>query len=169
MVSVQAPGDVSSNAVLAQAADAMESENFDGAVFVLKQALDKKPAGRIARLMQQMLEEAETALEKQTYLREASREYAPIVELVKRTATRALGCAEFAEFRQQYPDYDPQNVTAVCAQQARSAPKPRVSRVVELLLPFEWVEIPAGRVELEDGHGVFDVPTLSLTSRCPAP
>jgi hypothetical protein len=91
----------------------MESENFDGAVFVLKQALDKKPAGRIARLMQQMLEEAETALEKQTYLREASREYAPIVELVKRTATRALGCAEFAEFRQQYPDYDPQNVTAI--------------------------------------------------------
>jgi len=35
---------------------------------------------------------------------------------------------------------------------------------VRSILPpsFEWVEIPAGRVELEDGHGVFDVPAFQI-------
>ncbi|MBN1965580.1 MAG: SUMF1/EgtB/PvdO family nonheme iron enzyme [Anaerolineae bacterium] len=42
-------------------------------------------------------------------------------------------------------------------------PKPRVLRVPDLLPPpFAWIEIPAGRVEIEDGHGAFDVPAFMI-------
>lgn len=135
------PPDVSPNAALTQAADAMETEQFDSAVFILKQALDQHPAGRVQRMMQHMLEDAETALEKQAYLREASREYAPIWELVRRAATCDLGCDEFADFRQQFPDYDPENIAAICAD--REASCLDGARVLDLLPPpFAWIKIP---------------------------
>lgn len=153
------------NIALAKAADAMEAENFDAAVFMLKEALDKKPTGRWLRIFQNTLAEAEAALERQAYLREAEREYEPIREAVKRRATRAFGCAEFADFRQQFPDYDPDNVADVCAKLKRTSlpvvqtqeraappPTPQPTKLAKpdflptgiLPAPFEWIEIPAG-------------------------
>ena len=167
----QPPVDVSPNTALAQAADAMEAEQFDNAVFILKQALDKKPKGRIERILKHMLGEAEEALERQMYLREASRDYAPIVELVNRAATRELGCAEFADFKQQFPDYDPENVASICTEikqtktQTPAKPTPTRSvrsRVLDLLPePFAWIDIPAGRVDIKK-HGEFDVAAFQI-------
>lgn len=126
-------------------------------------ALEQIREGRIEHIMWPMLEEEETAPDQQTYTREASREYAPIVELVKQLTTRDLGCAAFAEFRQQYPDYDPEDIAAICEKRSLDRPKARHLRVSDLLpLPFEWVDIPAGRVELEGGHGAFDVPAFQI-------
>ena len=118
---------ISPNAALTEAADAMENEQFDTAVFILKQALSQNPGGRVARILRTMLQDAETALEKQTSLREAAREYAPILELTNRAATRTLGCAEFAEFQQQFPGYDPDNIAAICAEAERSKPRSHVT------------------------------------------
>jgi len=43
---------------------------------------------------------------------------------------------------------------------AQQAARPRV---VDLLPPpFEWIDIPAGRVELEGGRGAFDVPAFMI-------
>ncbi|MBN2471217.1 MAG: SUMF1/EgtB/PvdO family nonheme iron enzyme [Anaerolineae bacterium] len=131
-----APGDVSPNMALTQAADAMEDENFDGAVFILKRALEKKPSGRIKRILEQMLKDAETALEKQAYLRDANREYAPIVDLVKRASTRNLGCQEFADFQRQYPDYDPENVSSICAKEKQKSLQSDLLRLVEKRLVY---------------------------------
>lgn len=45
-------------------------------------------------------------------------------------------------------------------------PAPRTQRIVRasdiLPPPFEWIDIPAGRVELEDGHGWFDVTAFAI-------
>ncbi len=173
------PADIAPNLAVAQAADAMEAENFDDAVFVIKQALDKKPKGRMGRILQAMLGEAETALEQQAYLREAEREYAPIAELVKRSATRKLGCAEFADFQQQFPDYDPDNIVATCAEPVAPpvSPCPEEEGANQILVevraivppppfilppPFKWIEIPTGQVEIKDGYGIFDVPAFLI-------
>jgi hypothetical protein len=99
---------------IGEAADAMEAGDFDKAVFILKQEQAKNPQGRTARILDSMLKEAEQALERQAFLREVQREYAPIVELVKRESTRQLGCEEFADFRKDYPNYDPENLSKLC-------------------------------------------------------
>jgi formylglycine-generating enzyme required for sulfatase activity/outer membrane protein assembly factor BamD (BamD/ComL family) len=108
------PHDISPNEALVQAADALDVENYDAAVFVLKQAMAQYPTGRVARLLQSMLAEAEQALEYQAYLRTAAREYEPIRELVKRRATRTLGCQEFQRFVKDFPDYDPDGIRDIC-------------------------------------------------------
>jgi formylglycine-generating enzyme required for sulfatase activity len=139
------PADPSPGDALGKAADAMEAGDFDNAVFIIKQALDQKPKGRIARMLKAMLPDAERELEAQIYRREAAREYAPILELVKRAATRKLGCTEFRAFREDFPDYDPDNIAEMC--QGVLAP-PR-SRTLDLMPdPFAWIDIPAGRVQL---------------------
>ena len=58
-----------------------------------------------------------------------------------------MGCAEFFEFQQDFPDYDPDGVADTCA--AATSPSPGVAvgrggRGVRDVLPapFEWIEIP---------------------------
>lgn len=152
---------------IGQAADAMESEHYDNAVFILKSALEKAPDGRNARILQNMLREAEAALERQTYLREAAREYAPLVELASRASTRSLACEEFVDFQRQFPDYDPEKLADTCAK--ISPPPPTRSRVYEILpAPFDWIDIPAGKVTLENkkdfygGGQTFEVPAFAI-------
>jgi hypothetical protein len=48
--------------------------------------------------------------------------------------------------------YDPDNFGP------RVKPKPRF----ELPAPFAWVDIPAGKVTIENGHGTFDVPAFKI-------
>lgn len=149
----------SPNQAIARAADAMDAEDFDNAVFIIKQALEQRPKGRAARLLQTLLADAEQALARQTYLREAAREYAPIRELVNRAATRALGCEEWQAFRQDFPDYDPDNVAAKCAS---LPPAPARSRSLDLMpAPFAWIEIPGGQGTLETDHAgvTLSIPT----------
>ena len=151
---------------LAEAADAMEGENFDNAVFVIKQALEEKPVGRIGRMLKALLKEAETALERQTYLREAEREYTPIRHLVERDATRKIGCAEFQEFQQDFPDYDPDNIADQCAEIVAPEPDSPLdtpstsSKVLEILPPpFDWIEIP------KKGYSIAKYPVTNAQYR----
>src|SRR5690606_31596297 len=128
-----------------QAADAMEAGDFDKAVFILKQAQEKAPHGRNARLIERMLGEAETELERQVYLREAEREYAPIAELVKRERTRLLGCEEFSEFKKEFPDYDPENLGELCKRVKIAKPARKESNDA-----MAWLEGLASRQAIKD-------------------
>jgi formylglycine-generating enzyme required for sulfatase activity len=149
--SESAPKTSSPNQALADTADAMDAKDFDKAVFILKQALTQKPEGRTLRLLENLLKEAETALEEKAYLREAEREYAPILELTKRASTRAMACEEFAAFQRDFPDYDPENIATICQQlssttqhQIKTPPatKTRPSSLNLMPKPFAWIEIP---------------------------
>lgn len=156
-----------------EAAMAMETKNFDQAVFTLKQVQQQKLSDRDTRIITRMLEEAEKELEQQVNLLKAERGYAPIVELVTRKSTRRIGCQEFDEFRKEFPDYDPKDLAKICSDEAvgRSTKRraknsgnnaagterqastvniaaPDLSKI--LPAPFEWCWIPAGKVTLTE-------------------
>jgi formylglycine-generating enzyme required for sulfatase activity len=118
-------------------ADAMESADYDRAVFLLKHAQATGYESKFIAI-EVMLAEAESALEKQAYLREAEREYRPIVALVTRARTRELGMKAFEKFRTHFPDYDPDGVASICT---------------TILLPMlEWCAVPSGEVTIDHEH-----------------
>ncbi|HEX2906567.1 MAG TPA: SUMF1/EgtB/PvdO family nonheme iron enzyme, partial [Phototrophicaceae bacterium] len=129
---------------------ALEAGNFDQAVFLLKQFKESGYASRFIDL-EAILHEAEDALEHQAYLREAEREYRPIVSLVQRTRTRHLGLQAFAGFHKQFPDYDPENLLEYCE--------------FTTLYALEWCCIPAGKVTLrrEVGNTTHSVSTFCIS------
>ena len=128
--------DVHSPNFIDEVAEAMDNDKYDRAVFLLKSAKDNGFESRFINL-DDVLREAEEALKRQSYLRDAEREYAPILTLSKHKSTRKLACEAFQLFRKQYPDYDPDNMGALCA---------------TVLFPMlEWVEIPAGETTLKYG------------------
>lgn len=96
------------------AADAMDADNYDSAVYILKQAQQTINDSDVLSIIAKMLETAEQGLERQAYLRDASRKYAPILELVKRESTRVLGCLEFADFQREFHGYDPEQLDQLC-------------------------------------------------------
>lgn len=137
--------------VVRSAAEAMETGKFDEAVFLLKQAQENGHHSRFIDLSV-LLHEAEIALEKQTYLREAEREYKPISELVKRGATRRLGCQAFQAFRKDFPDYDPDNLARFCMPdelEDMRFPAPTSEFSLPLL---EWCEVPEGLLYFPKGN-----------------
>jgi len=144
--------------VISVAAAAMENGQFDQAVFLLKQAKENGFTSRFINL-DALLGEAETALERISYLREAEREYKQIVELVKHSRTRKLGLEAFEAFKKDFPDYDPDGLSGTHSPPANnmiesivpaSDAKPKSSFAMSLL---EWCEIPEGSVSIEIGDG----------------
>jgi sulfatase-modifying factor enzyme 1/TIR domain-containing protein len=131
------PPDVDEVALIDEAAAALDEGNFDRAVFLLKRASENGYASRFIDL-QTLLDEAEAALERQAYLREAEREYKTIMALVKYQRTFKAGCVAFLAFRETFPDFDPDNLAALCL--AEAAPI------------IEWCAIPAGEVIFERGQ-----------------
>ena len=123
---------------LAKAADAMDAGNYDDAVYLLKQVQSSEQTLRFINLSE-LLDDAESALERQTMLREAEREYKPIAELIKRRATRKVGCAAFEKFRSLYPEYDPDDLKKYCntVQPENTLNLPRL----------EWVAIESGMLQ----------------------
>lgn len=116
-----------------EATEAIRSEEFDRAVYLLRMAVERKlddPTG----LVKMMLQHAEEKLAKQAYLRAAARDYEAIGAFLKRADTRNLGIEAFVKFRQQYPDYDPDNIGELVA--------------TELLPNLAWCDVPAGEVTL---------------------
>lgn len=146
---------------ISAATAAMAKGQFDHAVFLLKRA---RASGHTSRFINidAVLAEAEAGLQRQTYLREAAREYEQIVHLVKLDRTHKVGCEAFQAFHKHYPDYDPENVAALCAQQPQAqeqtqpaalslpvrppeaVPQPPPDTKLPLL---EWCDIPAGAIE----------------------
>lgn len=138
------------------AADAMENGDYGAAIDIIHEALESGPSGRLQRMLQAMLEEAESHRVEED---EAAREYAPIRELVQRPATRELGLREFRLFQQDFPDYDPDNIAAFLPRRRHNlvaipmisplmnqvVPKTNAHIVREIIgAPFDWCEIPAG-------------------------
>ncbi|MCL4250054.1 MAG: formylglycine-generating enzyme family protein [Anaerolineae bacterium] len=142
-------------AVIGKAAEAMEAGDYDGAVFLLRRALETGYRSRFIDL-NGLLNEAEAALERQTRQREIEREYQTIAELVKRRRTRAHGCHALAAFRKAVPDYDPENLYELCAdvqaaQAVRPESLPRIASKPRFSLPLlEWCSISGGNVILSD-------------------
>ncbi|MAS34537.1 MAG: hypothetical protein CL610_11050 [Anaerolineaceae bacterium] len=141
---------------ISEAAQALDGEEYDRAVFLLKQA---KASGYKSRYidLDAMLNEAEDALEMQAYQREAEREYMPIAALVKHDRTRKLGCQAFRAFHNTFPDYDPDNLVSICM--PLRAPQ------------LEWVSVPAGHVKLKrNGRskthyvGAFEIAKYPVTN-----
>ncbi|MBI5669305.1 MAG: SUMF1/EgtB/PvdO family nonheme iron enzyme [Chloroflexi bacterium] len=150
--------------VIRIAANAMENGQYDQAVFLLRQAKANGFKSRFINL-DALLQEAETALERQTYLIEAEREYRQIAELLKHKRTNRLGWEAFEAFRRDFPDYDPDKLAEKYGTKAFAAAAAPVSRppAMTLTLPeppaladvftlplLEWCNIPAGVVELLD-------------------
>lgn len=137
--------------IVRSAAEAMENAQFDEAVFLLKQAQENGHHSRFIDLSV-LLQEAEIALEKQTYLREAERDYKPIAELVKRKATRRLGCQALIAFRADFPDYDPENLARFCiSDETGDSTLPKTLSKFTLPL-LEWCEIPEGMLHFPKGQ-----------------
>lgn len=107
------PPVITNSKIVGQAAAAMENGQFDQAVYLLRQA---KEAGFQSQFIKidDLLRVAESALERQTYLREAEREYRQISDLVRHQFTREWGCKAFQDFRVAYPEYDPDGIATVC-------------------------------------------------------
>lgn len=114
-----------------EVATALDCGEFDRAVYLLKQARD---AGQLSRFIDisVVMREAEEALERQAYLREAEREYRSIAAMMKHERTRKMGCRAFQAFRESFPDYDPDNLAPLCAS--------------SFLPMLEWCDVPAGKV-----------------------
>lgn len=141
--------------VISRAAAAMEKGEFDQAVFVLRQAKARGYKSRFINL-ESFLTEAEMALERQTYLREAERDYRQIAELVKHKRTFKLGCEAFEAFARDFPDYDPDGLAAQCARDEHKPPATSIATLHVLkraAIPgIEWCEIPKGGVKVQDGE-----------------
>ena len=135
--------------LVAEAAEAMETQNYDQAVFLLKKAQASQHQSRFIRL-DVLLQKAEHGLERQTFERRADREYRPIAELVKRPATRSEGCEAFQAFQYEFPDYDPDNLWRHCQ---GAYPTEYVEYVdTRFSLPLlEWCAVPEGLLLL-DSH-----------------
>jgi formylglycine-generating enzyme required for sulfatase activity len=136
---------------IAEAALALENNQFDRAVFLLKQAREKGYTSRFIDI-DALLHEAEMELERQAYMREAEREYKQIASLVKRRRTQNLGCEAFQAFRRDFPEYDPDKLSAICDAYGASAVSVRqqIPQRPTFALPLlEWCEIPAGMVMYE--------------------
>jgi hypothetical protein len=115
--------------------EAYQKGEFEKAVRLLRQVKDSGFESAYVRL-DNLLAEAEVALDRQAYIRHAEREYAPISKLVRLKQTRVLGCEAFHRFRRDFPDYDPDDLGTIC-----------VSFDLPLL---EWCTVPAGYVLVEN-------------------
>lgn len=139
--------------VIGAAVDALANEDFDNAVYLLERLHEDEPEeSTTSRIVKVLLRDASESLTRKSYLRDAEREYLPIVEVISRELTRELGCREFGEFRRKFPNYDPQNLTQICANAHRLELIP--PDLLSLLpAPFAWCEVLPGKVTLHPGTG----------------
>ena len=160
-------------AMLADIEALMDAGNFDQAAFLLKDLREKPNLPRvILNAIPPLLHEAEQQLEWQAYIKEAERDYRPLVALVKGKRTQAAGCEGLQEFLARFPDYDPDNLAEIYEQAAIAKTPPPAPAIIKptpkiidvrktLPTPFEWCEIPAGKVTLETGH-TFEVTAFQM-------
>lgn len=146
-----APPRVNLDAAISKAVMSMESRQFDNAVFLLKQAKAQGFKSKFTDI-DAVLKEAEAGLERQTFLREANREYQHIRALMNYEGTRGLGCEGLKAFMKAFPNYDPDKLAQKCLKTKDLAPGgskaivgPKTPDTLNMPL-MEWLEIPAGRV-----------------------
>jgi formylglycine-generating enzyme required for sulfatase activity len=143
------PPRVNLDAAISKAVMSMENEQFDNAVFLLKQSKAQGFKSKFTDI-DAVLKEAEAGLERQTFLREADREYQHIRALMNYEGTRNLGCEALKNFSKAFPNYDPDKLGDKCGDKVKSqgtSNPPGNTKPGTFDLPLlEWIEIPAGRV-----------------------
>jgi len=149
--------------LIGKAADAMERERFDQAVFLIKNVREQNI--RLPHIdLDRLLEEAETALNEQARLKEIDLEYKTIAELIRRQRTRSVGCQALQSFLRSNPTYDPKGLSKLCniptppsnpsaqptlpptpidvvKETVQKVPAPTKKRTMPLL---EWLPVSAG-------------------------
>ena len=111
------------SALIADALRAMEDDEFERAIALLRQAKDKGYESRFVRV-DELLRLAQNAMSERKNARDAAREYQHIVALFNFETTREIACDALAEFQREFGDYDPQHLRRHCPQIADAAPKP---------------------------------------------
>src|SRR5690606_27779390 len=156
------PPAYNSHSVISIASAAMERGQYDKAVYVLRRAKEQGYTSKFINI-DSILREAETGLERQSWLREADREYRQIADLVRHKRTRDLGREAFLAFQKDYPDYDPECLAALCNDSVNSHTASAIlpERIMSsstaatpnFSLPLlEWIEVPAGMAMVEDSE-----------------
>lgn len=128
------PPDVEPAVIIAEAAAALDEGNFDRAVFLLKRAREIGYESRFVDISV-VLRDAEAALERQTTMREAEREYKAISALLKYKSTFQVGCDAFKTFHEHFRDYDPECLAAIC--------------LAQTIPTIDWCVIPPGEVGMD--------------------
>lgn len=123
---------------------ALQKGLFDDAVFLLKLAKANGYKSPFINI-DEVLEEAERYLKSQMEHVERERNYKHIVELIRTPITEKIGWEAFANFRAQYPDYDPENLSK--DSKGRILPKPSGGFTLPLL---EWCSVPEGKADISD-------------------
>ncbi|MCY3573141.1 MAG: SUMF1/EgtB/PvdO family nonheme iron enzyme [Chloroflexi bacterium] len=114
-------------ALISAAVQAMEEENYQSAVRLLRQANASGYQSRFLRV-DELLRSAQAALSERQPQREAQREYQHIAALFNFESTRGIACEALAEFQKEFGDYDPQNLRRHCAAEMQNqtpAPLPQ--------------------------------------------
>lgn len=95
--------------IVGQAAAAMKAGQYDRGLYLLKRA---KASGHIPSYfnIDSMIRDAELALERQAYRREAERNYQIILDMFMYPGWRKYALKAFLEFRKKFPSYDPQGL-----------------------------------------------------------
>lgn len=117
-----------------EAAESLDLGDYERAISLLKQVKMSHVDLHYVNI-DALLSEAEFALAQETYQQQAAREYAPIVALMTRERTRDLGRKAFRQFRKYFPDYDPEDLAALCQ--------------IDGLFALEWCRVPHGEVYIE--------------------
>ncbi|MCY4146495.1 MAG: SUMF1/EgtB/PvdO family nonheme iron enzyme [Chloroflexi bacterium] len=115
------PAATSPAALISAAVRAMEEDDYETAVRMLRQAKDSGYQSRFVRV-DELLRSAQAAMAKRRQSREVKREYQHIVALFNFESTRGIACEALAEFQKEFGEYDPQNLRRHCADQANSQP-----------------------------------------------
>lgn len=123
---------------------ALENGEFDRAVTLLKQAKASGYESRFVRL-DKLLRIAESALSEKSQTRELEREYQAIAALFAFESMRQMACDALHEFRQEFGDYDPQDLRRHCeahsneigSATANAIPPPNQGRLVPASIPAQ--------------------------------
>ncbi len=118
---VPPPAKASPALLISDAVRAMEEDDYQSAIRLLRQAKTSGYQSRFVRV-DKLLRIAEAALDQRGQSREAQREYQHIVALFNFESTRDMACEALAEFQKQFGDYDPQNLRRHCAASPDSPP-----------------------------------------------
>ncbi|MCL4253398.1 MAG: SUMF1/EgtB/PvdO family nonheme iron enzyme [Anaerolineae bacterium] len=141
--------------------NALQKGLFDDAVFLLKLAKANGYNSPFIRI-DEVLEEAERYLKEKMSQVERERNYKHIVELIRTPITEKIGWEAFANFRTQYPDYDPENLAK--DSKVRALPKPSGGFTLPLL---EWCDVPEGKADITDpqkkGRKTVVVPAFAMS------
>lgn len=158
------PGNVSETEMFERIATAFDTEDYDKAVFLLKQFKKSNFSSRFIDL-ENLLIEAEDALEKQALIRESEREYHPIRILVQHEHTRSLGLQAFRAFQEEFPNFDPDNLQSLLEDSTSL-----MQNVITSF--FQWCEISRGEVvsihkngaEMHHHVGAFAISKYPVTN-----